>query len=52
MKQKWTPKKNYHTVLTYIQATQRELEKEQTKMKEKPYNNLKNPRKDKHERTK
>ena len=28
-----------HTVLTYIEATQRELEKEQTKMKEKPYNN-------------
>ena len=32
--------KNHHTVLTYIEATQRELEKEQTKMKEKPYNNL------------
>ena len=29
-----------HTVLTYIEATQRELEKEQSKMKEKPYNNL------------
>ena len=28
-----------HTVLTYIEATERELEKEQTKMKEKPYNN-------------
>ena len=27
-------------MLTYIEATQRELEKEQTKMKEKPYNNL------------
>ena len=27
-------------MLTYIEATQRELEKEQMKMKEKPYNNL------------
>ena len=27
-------------MLTYIEATQEELEKEQTKMKEKPYNNL------------
>ena len=27
-------------MLTYIEATQGELEKEQTKMKEKPYNNL------------
>ena len=27
-------------MLTYIEATQRELEKEQTKLKEKPYNNL------------
>ena len=27
-------------MLTYIEATQRELEKKQTKMKEKPYNNL------------
>ena len=27
-------------MLTYIEATQRELEKEQTKMKEKPNNNL------------
>ena len=27
-------------MLTYTEATQRELEKEQTKMKEKPYNNL------------
>ena len=27
-------------MLTYIEAIQRELEKEQTKMKEKPYNNL------------
>ena len=33
-------------MLTYIEATQRELEKEQTKMKEKPYNN-----KTKNERT-
>ena len=39
-KEKWTPNKNHHTVLAYIEATQRELEKEQTKMKEKPYNNL------------
>ena len=39
-KEKWTPNKNHHTVLTYIEATQRELEKEQMKMKEKPYNNL------------
>ena len=39
-KEKWTPNKNHHTVLTYIEATQRELEKEQTKMEEKPYNNL------------
>ena len=39
-KEKWTPNKNHHTVLTYIGATQRGLEKEQTKMKEKPYNNL------------
>ena len=38
--EKWTPNKNYHTVLTYIEATQRELEKEQMKMKKKPYNNL------------
>ena len=45
-KEKWTPNKNHHAVLTYIEATQRELEKEQTKMKEKPYNNLiKNERK-------
>ena len=27
-------------MLTYIEATQRELEKELTKMKERPYNNL------------
>ena len=40
MKEKWTPNKNNHTVLTCIEATQRELEKEQTKMKEKPCNNL------------
>ena len=33
-------KKNDQTALIYIEATQRELEKEQTKMKEKPYNNL------------
>ena len=39
-KEKWTPNKNHHTVLTYIEATQRELEKDQTKMEEKPYNNL------------
>ena len=38
--EKWTPNKNYHTVLTYIEATQRELEKEQMKMKKKTYNNL------------
>ena len=29
-------KKNHDTVLTYIEATQRELEIKQTKMKEKP----------------
>ena len=34
-----TPNTNHHTVLTHIEVTQRELEKEQTKMKEKPYNN-------------
>ena len=39
-KEKWTPNKNHHTVLTYIEATQRELEKEQTEIKEKSYNNL------------
>ena len=45
-KEKWTRNKTHHTVLTYIKATQRELEKEQTKMKEKPYENLlKNERK-------
>ena len=27
-------------MLTYIEATEKELENEQTKMKEKPYNNL------------
>ena len=43
-KEKWTPNKNNHTVLTYTEATQRELEKEQTKMKEKPYNLIKNER--------
>ena len=42
MKQKWTPNKNHHTVLTDIEATQRELEKEQAKMKRKPYNITKN----------
>ena len=42
MKQKWTPNKNHHTVLTYIEATRRELEKEQTKMKRKKYNVTKN----------
>ena len=31
-------------MLTYTEATQRELEKEQTKMKEKPYNLIKNER--------
>ena len=49
MKLKWTPNKNHHTVFTYTEATQRELEKEQTKMKEKPHSKK---RKDKHERTK
>ena len=39
-KEKWTSNKNYHTVLENIEATQRELEKEQTKMKEKPCDNL------------
>ena len=39
-KEKWTANKNHHTVLTYTEATQRKLEKEQTKMKEKPYNKL------------
>ena len=39
-KGKWTPNKNHHTALTNIEATQRELEKEQTKMKEKPHTNL------------
>ena len=39
-KEKWTPNKNHHNVLIYIEATQTELEKEQTTMKEKPYNNL------------
>ena len=31
-------------MLTYTEATQRELEKELTKMKEKPYNLIKNER--------
>ena len=39
-KEKWTPNKNHHTMSTYIEVTQRELEKEQTRMKEKSYNNL------------
>ena len=39
-KEKCTPNKNHHTVLTYIKATQIELEKGQTKMKGEPYNNL------------
>ena len=39
-KEKLSPNKNHHTVLTYIEVTKRKLEKEQTKMKEKPYNNL------------
>ena len=39
-KEKWTPNKNHHTVLTYTQATQRELEKEHAKIKEKRYNNV------------
>ena len=39
-KEKSTPNENHHTVLTYIEATQRELEKEQTEIKEKSYNNL------------
>ena len=37
-KEKCTPNKNHHTVLTYTEATQRKLQKELTKMKEKPYN--------------
>ena len=41
-KDKRTPNKKHHTVLTYIEATKRKLENEQTKMKEKPYNNLTN----------
>ena len=32
-KEKLTTNKNYHTVLTYFEANQRELKKEQTKMK-------------------
>ena len=39
-KEKWTPNKNHHTVLTYTQATQRELKKEHAKIKEKRYNNV------------
>ena len=39
-KENQTPNKTHHTVLTYIEATQRKLQREQTKMIEKPYNNL------------
>ena len=38
--EKLTPNKNDHTVLTYIEANQRELKKEQRKMTEKPYTKL------------
>lgn len=36
-KKKWTPNKSHHTVLTYIEQSPRKLEKEQTKIKDKPY---------------
>ena len=39
-KEKQTSNKSHHAVLTYTEVTRRELEKEHTKMKEKPYNNL------------
>ena len=39
-KEEWTPNTTHHTVLIYIKATQKELEKEKKKMKEKQYNNL------------
>ena len=39
-KEKQTPNKSHYAALTYIEVTQRELGKEHTKMKEKPYNNL------------
>ena len=51
-KETWTPSKNHYTVLTYIEATQRKFEKEQTKTKEKPYNNLTKKRKNKQKGTK
>ena len=35
-KKKAISNKSHHTMLTYIEATQRELENEQKKMKEKP----------------
>ena len=32
-KEKWTPNKSHHTVLSYIEATQRELENKQNNLK-------------------
>ena len=48
-KQKWTPNKKHHTVLTYIKVTQRELGKELTKITIQKSNKK---RKGKHERAK
>ena len=39
-KEKWASNENHHAVLTYIEITQRGLEKKETEMKEKTYNNL------------
>ena len=39
-KKKCSPNKIHNTLLTYIKSTQIELEKEQTKIKGEPYNNL------------
>ena len=37
---KWTPNKNYHTVLTYIEATQKELECKMENQKPQQFKNL------------
>ena len=56
-KEKWTPNKNSvltykNNVLTYIEATQRELEKKTNKTKRKAIQQPNKKRKHKHERTK
>ena len=37
---KWTPNKNHHTVLTYIEATLEELKCKMENQKPQPFNNL------------